>query len=309
MVATSRWTPYDTFPTALSPRLRPDAVEGYLIDLRAKAPVPPTPHVDHARALYVPLIQSGLAAHERFIAGEGDAWLDGATRVGRVLLEEQETAGVRAGGWLHAKPCSHTYNTGAPWLSAMAQGQGASLFVRLAQAHGDEAFRSGALRALQPLDVPVAAGGTRSSLGDGWLPEEYPTEPPSQVLNGAIFALWGLHDVAVGLDDEPAARRFREGVDSLAVNIGRWDTGWWSRYDLFPHRLVNLASPPYHHLHISQLEGLNRVAPRRELQRMAERFTRYARSRPARTRALVHKVAFRSVVPRRRPARLAHPAP
>ena len=53
--------------------------------------------------------------------------------------------------------------------------------------------------------LPVADGGVAAELDGGYFPEEYPSIPHSYVLNGALFALWGLHDVAVALDD-PAAR-------------------------------------------------------------------------------------------------------
>ena len=85
-------------------------------------------------------------------------------------------------------------------------------------------------------------------------PEEFPTDPPSLVLNGGIFALWGDYDIWIGLGDADARKRFEDGVETLARNVHRWDTGYWSRYDLYPHRIVNLASPWYHTLHICQIK-------------------------------------------------------
>ena len=73
--------------------------------------------------------------------------------------------------------------------------------------------------------------------------EEYPTEPPSFVLNGAIFAAWGVRDVAVGLADAEARGLFAAVVETLAGAVDRWDTGYWSLYDLYPHRVRNVASP------------------------------------------------------------------
>jgi hypothetical protein len=139
------------------------------------------------------------------------------------------------------------------------------------------------------------------------LPEEYPTQPASFVLNGTIFALWGFRDVAVGLDDADAATAFDEGVDALAATIHRWDTGSWSLYDLYPHRVDNVASRAYHELHVTQLEGMRDLAPRPELIAAADRFGGYLRSPVRRTAAFGRKVLFRLAEPRS--ARLARVLP
>jgi hypothetical protein len=155
--------------------------------------------------------------------------------------------------------------------------------------------------------VPTAEGGVRARLGAGFFLEEYPTDPPSLVLNGGIFALWGYRDVAVALGDEEAHREFERGVDTLAGNLQRWDTGSWSRYDLFPRRVDNVASPAYHVLHINQLLAMQLIAPRPELAAAAAKFDRYRRSRPHRMRAFARKALFRVLVPRNR--LLAHRTP
>jgi hypothetical protein len=118
------------------------------------------------------------------------------------------------------------------------------------------------------------------------------------VLNGGIFALWVLYDVGAGLGDAEAARAFAAGVDMLAAHLHRWDTGYWSRYDLFPHPVLNVASSFYHALHTSQLESMNVIAPRPEFADTAKRFAAYAGSRRCRNRAFARKVLFRLAVPR-----------
>jgi heparosan-N-sulfate-glucuronate 5-epimerase len=163
---------------------------------------------------------------------------------------------------------------------------------------GDERYAEAARRALRPIGVLSADGGASAPLDDRPFPEEYPTDPPSFVLNGAIFALWGLRDVAVGLGDGEAARAFEAGVDALAESIPRWDTGRWSRYDLFPHRVTNVASRAYHELHVAQLEAMNELAPRTELAAAAERFATYAASPARQAGALARKVLFRVAEPR-----------
>jgi hypothetical protein len=261
---------------------------GYHIDFRLKARGPwPPPWLGPDRVA-VDIAQWGLGAYERFLHEHGEEWLAHARACADHLVERQDADGA----WRHAKPYHHTFPLAAGWISAMAQGQGASLLVRLHAETADERYAEAALRALPTM--PLAR------LGGGELPEEYPTEPPSFVLNGAVFALWGLYDVWQALGEAHAGERFRECADTLAANVGRWDLGWWSRYDLFPHPVPNVASPAYHLLHQSQLEAMHRVDPRPELLETRDRFAAYQRSAAKRRRAFVQKVLFRLLVPRRK---------
>jgi len=149
---------------------------------------------------------------------------------------------------------------------------------------------------LEPMRVLSRDGGALAHLGEGIFFEEYPTDPPSFVLNGGIFALWGAYDVWRGLGDEGAGEMFREAHETLSEHIGRWDTGFWSRYDLYPHPVVNVASPSYHALHIDKLAAHASLSPSASLEAAAARFRTYARSRAKRTRALAQKAMFRLVV-------------
>ena len=279
----------------------PEGVRGYPIDFSSKADGPtvlPGFLSDPGRYLWVAHAQRGLGCFERWIGGEGEEWLDGARRAAEVLVDRQASGGAHDGGWLQLRPYPHTYALKPPWVSAMAQGEGASLLVRLHAETGDARYADAARRALRPMRLPSTEGGASAQLDGRQLPEEYPTDPPSFVLNGAIFALWGLRDVAVGLGDAEADSAFEAGVDALAASIHRWDTGGWSRYDLFPHRVVNVASGAYHELHTAQLEAMHALAPRAELARAADRFAGYAASPTRRAGALARKGLFRLAEPR-----------
>jgi len=281
------------------PRVEPGSVRGYYIDLRVKADEPRWPPSWVARGNgNVGVGQWGLAAYERYLAGEGDAWLDAARQTGEYLVEGQVGVGAQAGGWPYTVPFPHTFRLKPPWLSAMAQGQGASLLVRLYLETGDKRFAEAGLRALVPLTIESSRGGVAAQLDGRTFPEEYPTSPPSFVLNGGIFALWGLYDAAIGLGDSAAEKAFDEGVEVLAENIHRWDTGYWSRYDLYPHTVVNVASSVYHLLHTNQLRVLHRLRPTAALSEAADRFEAYASSRVNRWHAFAAKAMFRVLVPR-----------
>jgi hypothetical protein len=278
-----------------------EGLGGYHIDLTVKADEEGwPPSWLNPRTPYVAQAQWGLGSYERYLATGEERWLEWALGAARHLAASQELEGRLRGGLPYRESFPHTFHLSPPWLSAMAQGQAASLLVRLHRESGDESLAEAACRALLPLDVPVAEGGVRAELDGGPFYEEYPTTPSSYVLNGGIFALWGCHDVAAALDDELAVRLWRDGLDVLAASIDRWDTGTWSRYDLHPHAVTNVASSSYHVLHLSQLRALLRLDARPELERALARFQGYQESRRCRTEAFARKVVFRLVVPRNR---------
>jgi heparosan-N-sulfate-glucuronate 5-epimerase len=285
-----------TFHLPIGEQFDAQTVGGYYIDMRVKAETPVWPEVPHW--LYVVVAQSGLGCFERYLAGEGEVWLAAATERANHLMQDQHRDGPQAGGFLHRQPLPHTFALRPPWISAMAQGEGASLLVRIFQETGDERYAEAARRALLPLSVDAVAGGVRTLLDGRPFPEEYPTQPPSLVLNGAMFTSWGLHDVGVGLNDQSARTAFEQAVDTLAENLHRWDLGYWSRYDLYPHPVVNVASSFYHDLHINQLRAMHRLSPRPQFAETAERWQRYARSSRCRARGFAGKALFRLLVPR-----------
>lgn len=299
-----------SFPTTVGSRVRSGELGGYYVDFRFKAEEPRWPPASlpsHEHRFHVFSAQFALGCFERHLMGEGEEWLAAALDIGEYLMGEQERGGPHDGAWMHLIPMPHTFPLRPPWISAMAQGEIASLLVRLHRETGEERFAEAALRGLRPLGVPSSAGGARALLGGGPFFEEYPTNPPSFVLNGGIFALWGLYDLGIGLDDPGATRDFADGIETLARNIGRWDTGYWSLYDLFPHPLPHIASSAYHGLHTTQLRAMQLIAPRPEFERTLARFESYSRSRLNEARAFALKSIFRIIVPRNRV--LAHRLP
>jgi hypothetical protein len=290
-----------SFSLPLGPRIDPEGVAGYPIDMRVKARTPGWPPdwmLPRERQLHVDVIQWGLAAYERHLAGAGDEWLQSAIGCGEHFLEIQERGGDRDGAWLHLFRYPHSLPLPPPWTSAMAQGEGASLLVRLHQATGEEKYAEAATRALKPMRVPTEEGGCMALMDGRPFPEEYPTTPPSFVLNGGIFALWGLRDVGVGLGDEQAMREFHDGAETLARNLERWDTGRWSRYDLFPHPVLNPASSFYHDLHVKQLRAMAMFHPDPRFDALADRWQGFAESSFNSRLAFVQKGLYRIVVPR-----------
>jgi heparosan-N-sulfate-glucuronate 5-epimerase len=296
----ARGAPRRTPELPIGRNVRTDAIGGYYIDFRSKLeapewPPPWFPWPGFHR--FMGVSQWGLGAFERYRDGEGEQWLAAAAAAAEHIRREQRPDGRGEGGWFEPEGHPHTFHTDAPWLSAMAQGQCASLLVRVGIETSEPRLLETAAKGLQPMLLSTAEGGVRARLDGGIFLEEYPTDPPSFVLNGAIFALWGAYDVWRGAGDDAAHTLFTEAAETLAGNLQRWDTGFWSRYDLFPlHPIVNTASPFYHALHINQLRALDLIWPSSAVASTAARFETYAASPRKRGRALVQKVAFRILV-------------
>jgi heparosan-N-sulfate-glucuronate 5-epimerase len=248
---------------------------------------------------YVKLAQLALGHFERYVSsGDADA-LHFADSAADFLVATQQPEGSDAeGGWYHEFSFAHRSDLRPPWLSAMAQGQAASLLLRVYVETGREELADAALLAMRPFDRLVERGGVTSVIGESLFAEEYPTTPSSHVLNGAVFALWGVRDVAETLDDAAVRRLHDDLLGGLIATLPRFDLGSWSRYDLYPKPPVNISSSFYHHLHISQLEALASLYGDSVFSALADRFVSYEQRATLRIAAFMRKAAFRLRVPR-----------
>ena len=249
---------------------------------------------DRDAANPVTIAQLGIGAWQR--SGDDRRFLDGLDAVASWLASALEPGGTIP----YRFPLRGTYDVPAPWLSAMAQGEAASVLVRAADALGRPELLDAALEAVRPL--LEGRGGLVVETRDGPVLEEYPTARASHVLNGWVFALWGLYDVAHSpARHRPAEELFDRSVAALAARLPLYELpGSWTRYDLYPHAIPNVASPFYHALHIAQLRALGRLTDDRRLPAAAARWQRAARSRRVQAGAVAAKVMFRLVRPRRR---------
>jgi hypothetical protein len=107
------------------------------------------------------------------------------------------------------------------------------------------------------------------------------------VLNGFIFALFGLHDLAELCAVTPARRLYDRGRACLERIVDQYDTGYWTRYDLFPR--FRLASQEYHRLHIDLLLAAGRLARTSRLAGRAARWRSYRNSLSCQLRWLAAK--------------------
>jgi heparosan-N-sulfate-glucuronate 5-epimerase len=271
-------------PTPPGLYVETDTPRGYYLDFRAKTTARGA--VAPEQLLPADLAQLALGWWERHLSGDAGAaerFLD--------LAAQLESVAVTDGGELRWPYPVAVRKLGLrpPWLSALAQGQAASVFVRAYLHTRDERIAAAARCAIAPL-LPGSSSGLVAATAEGPVPEEAPTDPPSLILNGWIYALWGLWDVAHGLADTASDELFTASAECLRRSIDRYDTGWWSLYSRYPFRLPDLAKPFYHRLHIDQLDMLYRLVGYDELQSAARRWRDY--DTPAHRAAVVAEKAL-----------------
>jgi hypothetical protein len=123
--------------------------------------------------------------------------------------------------------------------------------------------------------------------------EEYLVSPPTHILNGFIWAAWGVWDFFLATGDLAAKQLFSSAVETLRVNLSRYDLGFWSLYEQAGTALPMVASPFYHRLHIVQLRIMHRLTGESTFAEYADRWQTYLLSPSYRARALCYKSAFK----------------
>ncbi|MGA8830474.1 MAG: D-glucuronyl C5-epimerase family protein [Desulfomonilaceae bacterium] len=196
--------------------------------------------------------------------------------------------------WTHTFDFEYFRTLKAPWFSGLAQGQGLSVLVRaFAETRASE-YLNAADQVYETLKLPIQDGGVvyRDETGSPWI-EEYLVEPPTHILNGFIWALWGVYDYWLLTKKEETLKLFQSYVDTIEKNLGRYDSGFWSYYELTPQRVKCLASNFYHRLHIVQLKIMHEMTGRPDFLSYSDKWSSYLDNPVYRNLALAYKVGFK----------------
>ena len=241
------------------------------------------------KLMYFPIqvAEYGLVNCLKYLAYNDEKYLCRFKTVADWLCERQEPDGC----WLqYSNVTKFSLNT--PWKSAMAQGVVLSCLCRAYRLFNDEKYLNAGKIALQPFLIEVAAGGvTRAVNGDVFY-EEYPSAKANHVLNGFIFALLGLLDLA-RLDSQSKANElYVNGVNTLKKWLPRYDIGYWSLYHIGSNKLKNPASISYHNLHIRQLKVMHLITKDEIFQQYSDLWMDYFNGRFNGLRTLPSKILY-----------------
>jgi D-glucuronyl C5-epimerase C-terminus len=197
------------------------------------------------------------------------------------LRARQDTAD----GWRYPVAVAR-YGLVPGWYSAMAQGLAISVMLRSFDLTGQPSYLDSAHAANTLMLRPITSGGC-SDYDEGGRPflEECPCVPCCHILNGALCALIGLHE----LEMRTGEIIHTKVTQRLVGQLGKYDLGYWSRYDL---RFAAPATLAYHSLHVSLLEVAARLFGNHVFSDTAARWKAYARHPGYRLRAAAGKARF-----------------
>jgi heparosan-N-sulfate-glucuronate 5-epimerase len=205
---------------------------------------------------------------------------------------EPHPAGTRV--WNHHFDWEYRDVLKAPWYSGLSQGHGLSLLVRAHAETGDETYLEAADAGFETFRHGLDDGGVTllDDQGGAWF-EEAILSPPTHILNGFMWACWGVYDYALHTGLEAPSELWRRSLIALRRDLDSFDTGYWSLYDLSGKRMDMLASPFYHALHIVQLRVMHNLTGDQYYGDRADRWQSYTASAWNRRRAFAHKAIFK----------------
>ena len=247
----------------------------------------------------IAIAQWGLGNYNLFCQGHGDERKQKFVAASDWLCAHLERNAFGLWVWNHNFDWEYRSTLKAPWYSGLAQGQGISLLLRAYRATGTVAYLDAAARAFSSFLKSASEGGVTftDAKGNLWF-EEYIVLPPTHILNGFIWAIWGVYDYFLATESSTARHLFAQATLTLRENLARYDLGFWSLYEQTGYEqsgtmLPMVASRFYHRLHVTQLRIMHRIAGDEIFARYADKWEGYARSRANRTRALCYKSAFK----------------
>jgi len=182
-----------------------------------------------------------------------------------------------------------------PWYTSLGQGHGISVLVRAYLLTKKTIYLDTAKKAFLAFQYLTNVNGGVKYIdehGCVWF-EEAIINPPTHILNGFIWALWGIYDYWLTTKDGIAKNLFDEGVKTLKKNLHKYDKGFWSTYDLAKTELPGIASWYYHNLHIAQLKIMHKLTNEKVFLEYAEKWEKYQKNFFFKILALIYKVVFK----------------
>ena len=190
----------------------------------------------------VAVFQYGLGAYDLYLETKDSVYFEKFRQCCNWALNNQ----LENGAWDNFSSFFPDYPYGA-----MCQGEGASLLIRGYKELQEECYKTAAQKAIDFMLLPLDKNGTTKYIDDDVILMEFVQTPA--VLNGWIFAWWGLYDLVLLMDDKGEYRKIMDkSCNSILNYLPRFSNGYWSIYDLNG----NITSPFYHRLHIAQMEAM-----------------------------------------------------
>ena len=196
--------------------------------------------------------------------------------------------------WMHHFDFEYRDTLKSPWYSGLAQGQGISVLARAYKETNIEKYKNAADQAYKVFNVSTVDGGVNfiDAERNSWI-EEYIVHPPTHILNGFMWGLWGVYDYALQFNDEKAITLFKQYTRTLVKELDSYDNGFWSLYEHSGTWLKMIASSFYHKLHIVQLRAMYELTSENIFNEKANKWEDYLSKQYNRKRAFIQKAIFK----------------
>lgn len=235
--------------------------------------------LDNGQKVYMPvaIFQYGLGAYDLYLQTGEKKYLKKFYQAVEWTVAHQDEKG-RWSTFFYIYP-EHPYG-------AMAQGEGASLLLRAYTHSGHIKYLESSQKAIDFMLLSVDKGGTTIYDNNGVMFAEYTHLPI--VMNGWIFAWWGLYDYVLATHDTGDYKDLLErSCNTLVYFLPRFKASYWSKYDLGGM----MASPFYHNLHIAQMQAMYELTSEDVFSQYARRWERQQKNPFCKSLAFVKKAA------------------
>lgn len=282
-------TSYYHQPQGMGRAFVADDLKGYFNDLTGKANWRgkldknglPFNTLTNGKPVYFPVVlcQKALGHWDLWLLNQREEDRQQFLKIATWLQQTQDTMG----GWDTwgplGQPEQYRY-------SAMTQGEAVSTMVRAYVLTNDNIYAAACKRGIDLMRRPVLDGGVSCLEAEDVFLEEFPGATRDTVLNGWIFALFGIHDYLLRIKDDEAKAFYERTRASLVRCLRQFDSGFWSYYSSGTKRM---ASPFYHDLHLSQLQALRQVTTDPSVRSTLDAWTSYRNNKYNQFRALLVK--------------------
>lgn len=179
------------------------------------------------------------------------------------------------------------FNPEPDWVSGMYQGQILSCFARAYHLSKEEKYLELCGQTWNSFEQPLGEKyGFRYEDRYGLWFEEAPKLPANHILNGSVFAIWGILDYFKVSGKPELEETWNQSIQTLQNAIADYDLGYWSLYDLSG----TITSYYYQSVHIRQMQTLFEQTGHEIFRKYAQRWEQQMQSGSCRFRKKIYSV-------------------
>ncbi len=179
------------------------------------------------------------------------------------------------------------FNPEPDWVSGMYQGQILSCFARAYEISKDEKYLELCRKTWNSFELKLGDQyGFKYEDQYGLWFEEAPKLPANHILNGFIFAIWGIRDYYKISGHQELKETWNQCVQTILNALKDYDLGYWSLYDLSG----TINSYYYQSVHVRLMRALFEQTGHEEFDRYSIKWAHQMQSKSCRTRKKIYSI-------------------